>query len=144
LFTTVLNGAAILQSLTDTHPTLNLSRLSMCLSLEGELCKQANKKEVMSKTLLYRNMRYENSLLMGKWMSFLCCFSVIKDRSFLVNARRIARVFLYRKSRGRSKHHTSACQPSLYDPHMSQHGIGTYTWSSSACTFPGHSASAFG
>jgi hypothetical protein len=35
-------------------------------------------------------------------MSFLCCFSVIKDCSFLVIARRIARVFLYRKSRGRS------------------------------------------
>ena len=35
-------------------------------------------------------------------MSFLCCFSVIKDRSFLVKARRIARVFLYSRSRGRT------------------------------------------
>lgn len=35
-------------------------------------------------------------------MFFLCCFSVIAEASLVVNRRRIARVFLYRRSRGRS------------------------------------------
>lgn len=42
------------------------------------------------------------NFLAGKWMSFLCCFSVMRLASLWVRRRRMARVFLWRRSRGRS------------------------------------------
>jgi len=48
------------------------------------------------------NRGSSNLLRAGKWMSFLWAFSVIRFFSLKVSRRRIARVFLYRRSRGMS------------------------------------------